>query len=60
MDRILSVLLDDFTFAERSPALEVERRSAIVMRPFIVGEEEEGSRMPLRVSRAVRDDDEEP
>lgn len=55
---ILSVLVDSFQFAERSPGLEVERRSAIVMRPYIIGEEEDGGKMPLRVSRAEEEEEE--
>ncbi|KAK4051461.1 hypothetical protein OIV83_002945 [Microbotryomycetes sp. JL201] len=49
---ILSVLIDDFEFAEREPGLQVERKSTIVTRPAIVGEENLGLRMPLRVSIA--------
>lgn len=56
LDSILTVLIDDFSFSERSPDLAIERRSAIVMRPLVVGEESMGNRMPLRVCLARRDD----
>lgn len=52
---ILVVLMDSFKFDERPGGMKIERRSAIVMRPFIVGEEELGGRMPLKVSLAERD-----
>ncbi|KAK4057130.1 hypothetical protein OIO90_001625 [Microbotryomycetes sp. JL221] len=52
---ILSVLIDSFEFAEREPGLQVERKSAIVTRPAIVGEENLGLRMPLKVSIAKRE-----
>lgn len=52
---ILTVLVDDFTFEEREKDMKIERRSAIVMRPYIVGEEELGGRMPLKVTFAKRD-----
>lgn len=49
---ILAVLVDDFTFEEREKDMGIERRSAIVMRPYVVGEEELGGRMPLRIRSA--------
>ncbi|KAL8277134.1 hypothetical protein RQP46_010462 [Phenoliferia psychrophenolica] len=53
---ILSVLVDQFEFAEREPGLQIRRRTAIVLRPLVVGEEEElGFAMPLRVKVAKRD-----
>ncbi|KAM0789153.1 hypothetical protein ACM66B_000004 [Microbotryomycetes sp. NB124-2] len=52
---ILSVLIDEFEFAEREPGLQVERKSTIVTRPAIVGEENLGLRMPLKVSIARRE-----
>ena len=52
---ILSVLIDEFEFCEREPGLKIERKSAIVTRPVIVGEENLGLRMPLKVSLAKRD-----
>ncbi|GAA5882286.1 hypothetical protein JCM1840_005437 [Sporobolomyces johnsonii] len=55
---ILSVLIDSFAFALRDADMEVERRSQIVTRPLIVGEEKMGNRMPLRVSMAKRDEEE--
>ena len=54
-DRIASVLLDEFAFEERDKDMPVERRSTIVTRPLIVGEEALGFRMPLRVTLAKRD-----
>ncbi|GAA5968939.1 hypothetical protein JCM3765_002935 [Sporobolomyces pararoseus] len=55
---ILSTLIDEFEFSLRDPPFEIERRSAIVMRPLVIGEETLGNRMPLRVSMAKRDEDE--
>jgi hypothetical protein len=52
-------LIDEFTFSLRDPAFTIERRSAIVMRPLLVGEEELGNRMPLRIRLAKRGEDEE-
>ncbi|GAA5971155.1 hypothetical protein JCM11641_004165 [Rhodosporidiobolus odoratus] len=52
---ILSVLLDDFEFAPRNDDLKIRRRSQIVTRPLIVGEEELGCRMPLKVRLAKRE-----
>ncbi|GAA5932238.1 cytochrome P450 [Sporobolomyces koalae] len=52
---ILATLIDEFEFALRDPPFEIERRSAIVMRPLLVGEELLGNRMPLRISLAKRD-----
>ncbi|GAA6043615.1 hypothetical protein JCM8097_008290 [Rhodosporidiobolus ruineniae] len=53
---ILSVLIDDFAFSPREPGMKVEHRSQIVTRPLIVGEEELGTRMPIRVRRAEREE----
>lgn len=54
--RILSVLIDTFAFAEREPGLPITRRSVLVSRSLVVGEEEAlGYAMPLRVSVAKRD-----
>ncbi|GAA5831678.1 hypothetical protein JCM3766R1_004976 [Sporobolomyces carnicolor] len=55
---ILATLIDDFEFALRDPPFEIERRSAIVMRPLVIGEEMLGNRMPLRITLAKRDDEE--
>ncbi|KAM0747058.1 putative cytochrome P450, partial [Meredithblackwellia eburnea MCA 4105] len=50
---ILVVLLDSFAFAEREPGLAIRRRSALVTRPLVIGEEKElRHAMPLRVSIA--------
>ncbi|GAA5876297.1 hypothetical protein JCM16303_007090 [Sporobolomyces ruberrimus] len=54
---ILATLIDDFEFALRDPPFEIERRSAIVMRPLVIGEETLGNRMPLRVTLAKRDEE---
>ncbi|CEQ41993.1 SPOSA6832_03754 [Sporobolomyces salmonicolor] len=54
---ILSVLIDAFAFALRDADMGVERRSQIVTRPLIVGEETMGNRMPLRVWMAPRGED---
>ncbi|KAK4702381.1 hypothetical protein P7C70_g3843, partial [Phenoliferia sp. Uapishka_3] len=55
--RILSVLVDSFEFDEREPGLAIERRSAIVSRSLVVGEEQELKyAMPLRVKLAQRGD----
>ncbi|KAL8281069.1 hypothetical protein RQP46_006427 [Phenoliferia psychrophenolica] len=57
MKAILSVLVDEFEFAEREPGLAFTRRSAIVTRPLVVGEEKSiGYAMPLRVKLAKRDE----
>lgn len=34
--------------------MKIERRSALVTRPYIIGEEDQGPRMPLRLSLANR------
>lgn len=51
---ILAVLINEFTFAEREPNMVIERRSAIVTRPLIIGEEALGNRMPLKVALAKK------
>ncbi|GAA5837435.1 hypothetical protein JCM5353_007110 [Sporobolomyces roseus] len=55
---ILATLIDDFDFKLRDPPFEIERRSAIVMRPLLIGEETLGNRMPLRVTLAKREQQE--
>ncbi|KAI5478309.1 cytochrome P450, family 46, subfamily A (cholesterol 24(S)-hydroxylase) [Pseudohyphozyma bogoriensis] len=54
---IVSVLIDEFTFAERdlTGGPEVDRRSQIVTKPYLVGEADLGARMPLRIRVAKRD-----
>ncbi|GAA5826477.1 hypothetical protein JCM11251_002387 [Rhodosporidiobolus azoricus] len=52
---ILSVLVDNFEFAPRDEDLQIERKSQIVTRPLIVGEENKGPCMPLRVRLAHRE-----
>lgn len=54
---ILSVLIDNFEFSLRDPDFEVEHRSIIVTRPLVVGEEDDGNKMPLRVRLAKPDDE---
>ncbi|GAA5911789.1 cytochrome P450 [Sporobolomyces salmoneus] len=56
---ILATLIDTFEFALRSPSFEIERRSAIVMRPLLIGEEHLGNRMPLRVTLAKRGEEDD-
>ncbi|GAA5890756.1 hypothetical protein JCM8208_004985 [Rhodotorula glutinis] len=56
---ILSVLVDEFEFDLRDTETVVERRSVIVTRPILVGEEEHGNKMPLRIRVAKREDEEE-
>ena len=53
---ILSVLVDTFQFDLRDPDFKVERRSAIVTRPLVIGEETDGNKLPLRVSLAPVDE----
>ncbi|GAA6004161.1 cytochrome P450 [Rhodotorula paludigena] len=53
---ILSVLIDAFEFSPRDSETHVERRSVIVTRPLLVGEEDHGNKMPLRIRLAKRDD----
>lgn len=53
---ILSVLIDAFEFWPRDSETHVERRSVIVTRPLLVGEEDHGNKMPLRIRLAKRDD----
>ncbi|BGP16891.1 hypothetical protein JCM10213_007336 [Rhodosporidiobolus nylandii] len=53
---LLSVVIDDFEFSLRNEDLKIERRSQIVTRPLIVGEETLGTRMPLRVRLARREE----
>ncbi|GAA5844471.1 hypothetical protein JCM9279_006316 [Rhodotorula babjevae] len=55
---ILSVLVDEFEFDLRDQETVVERRSVIVTRPILVGEEEHGNKMPLRIRVAKRDEEE--
>lgn len=53
---ILSVLVDTFQFDLRDPDFKVERRSVIVTRPLVIGEETDGNKLPLRVSLAPVDE----
>jgi len=58
---ILSVLIDEFEFDLRDTETVVERRSVIVTRPVLVGEEAHGNKMPLKIRLAKQrgDADEE-
>ncbi|GAA6058936.1 hypothetical protein JCM10212_002888 [Sporobolomyces blumeae] len=56
---ILATLVDAFEFVTRDPPFDVQRRSAIVTRPLVVGEEHLGNRMPLRFRLAEPDLDNE-
>ncbi|BGP14396.1 hypothetical protein JCM10213_004518 [Rhodosporidiobolus nylandii] len=49
MKAILSVLLDDFEFQPREPGMKIEHRTQMIARPFVVGEEFMGSRLPMKV-----------
>lgn len=51
-------MIDEFEFIEREPGMPITRRSALVTRPVVDGEEDLGFRMPLRVRRAKRDGEE--
>ena len=44
-------LIDNFAFAPRDDAIQFERHSQLVTRPYVVGETT--STMPLRVTRAA-------
>lgn len=50
----LVTIVDEFQFELREPDIKLERRSALVTRPYIIGEEDQGPRMPLRMSIAPR------
>ncbi|GAA5983125.1 hypothetical protein JCM11641_004921 [Rhodosporidiobolus odoratus] len=52
MKAILSVLLDDFKFRLRTDDLQISHRTQMITRPFVVGEEDDGQKLPLRVSLA--------
>lgn len=50
---VLVVLIDNFHFLERNAAgPTIERRTDVITRPVVFGEEALGSRLPLRVRRA--------
>lgn len=52
--RILAVLLSTFNFLPRDADIQLEHRAGAITRPIVLGEEELGCRMPLRV-RVLRD-----
>ncbi|BGP14403.1 hypothetical protein JCM10213_004526 [Rhodosporidiobolus nylandii] len=52
MKAILSVLLDDFEFRLREDDLKVAHRTQMITRPFVVGEEDDGQKLPLRITLA--------
>ncbi|KAM0747577.1 putative cytochrome P450 [Meredithblackwellia eburnea MCA 4105] len=47
---ILSVLVDSFFFAPRDDEMKILRGRSLVVRPVVIGEEELGHALPLRVS----------
>ncbi|GAA5823734.1 hypothetical protein JCM3770_002596 [Rhodotorula araucariae] len=51
---ILAVLIDQFEFALRDEAMQVEGRAVMITRPLLIGEEHRGNRMPLRIRLAPR------
>ncbi|GAA5925029.1 hypothetical protein JCM1841_004053 [Sporobolomyces salmonicolor] len=53
---VLSVLIDAFEFAPRDPNIRVERGVQVITRPYVVGEFGLGTRMPLKVRFAKRED----
>ncbi|BGP48900.1 hypothetical protein JCM10450v2_004779 [Rhodotorula kratochvilovae] len=55
---ILSVLVDAFEFDLRDAETVVDRRSVIVTRPLLIGEEAHGNKMPLRIRVAKREEEE--
>jgi hypothetical protein len=56
---ILSVLLDDFEFLPRDDDIKIEHRMQMIARPFVVGEQGLGSRMPMKVRLAKQNEAEE-
>jgi len=51
---ILATLIDTFEFAERDVGgTPIEGHSQLVTRPYVTGELEKGSQMPLRIRLAV-------
>ena len=48
---ILSVLVDAFTFT--GTGVEIEPHAQLVTRPYVTGQLEEGSKMPIRVALAT-------
>lgn len=56
---ILSVLIDTFEFGKRDPDLQIIHRASVITRPFVAGEMELGTRMPLKVRLAPREDKED-
>lgn len=55
MRSILSVLIDTFEFDKRDPNIQIIHRSSVITRPFVAGEMELGTRMPLKVRLAPRE-----
>ncbi|GAA5971370.1 hypothetical protein JCM8115_003480 [Rhodotorula mucilaginosa] len=56
---VLSVLIDTFEFDKRDPDIQIIHRSSVITRPFVAGEMELGTRMPLKVRLAAREDKED-
>lgn len=54
------MLIDTFEFDKRDPDIQIIHRSSVITRPFVAGEMELGTRMPLKVRRlAAREDKED-
>ena len=51
MKALLFTLIRSFEFSLAVPAEDIEKRSGIVMRPYVKGEYEKGSQLPLIVKR---------
>ena len=49
MKALLFMLIRNFEFELALPADEIEKRSFIVTRPYLKGNEKAGAQMPLRV-----------
>lgn len=54
------MLIDTFEFDKRDPDIQIIHRSSVITRPFVAGEMELGTGMPLKVRRlAAREDKED-
>lgn len=53
------MLIDTFEFDKRDPDIQIIHRSSVITRPFVAGEMELGTRMPLKVRLAAREDKED-
>ncbi|GAA5887361.1 hypothetical protein JCM6882_002506 [Rhodosporidiobolus microsporus] len=59
MKAILSTLLDDFEFHPREEGMKIEHRTQMIARPFVVGEQHLGSRMPMKLKLAKQNEAED-